>query len=126
MGDKEMQTEDKEIQTVANDLIKQEAQEVLDVASETKRRISNLAFEISYSINPGDTLLEFTDLHSGIYENWFRSYHETILEEAAKKLGIDVEQLENPETRTQEQKECSESSRILQTDCSLFFSGSRP
>ena len=62
-----------------------------------------LEFAMDMLKDPEEALLNWTDLQSGNYETWFRSYNEKLFKGVAAQFGVDVEQVRNPKTRTPEQ-----------------------
>lgn len=71
--------------------------------SSINKRMMLLEFAMDMLKDPEEALLNWTDLQSGNYEAWFRSYHERLAKGVAMQFGVDAEQVLNPETRTPEQ-----------------------
>lgn len=68
------------------------------------KRMLLVEFAMDMLKDPEEALLNWTDLHSGNYETWYRSYHEKLAKGVAMQFGVDAEQVLNPETRTPEQE----------------------
>lgn len=82
---------------------KQDTQEVSKEIDTLKNRVVNIAFSLSYLLNPEAAILNFTDFENGNYETWYRNHFESLAQKVADKFNVDVEQVIDKETRTPEQ-----------------------